>query len=154
MLSHFSHVWLCANLWTVACQAPLSMGVSRQEYWSGLPFPPPEDLPDSTIEPASLTFPALAGKFFPTSITSKSVVLKFQVHQNFLESLLKHKLLGPTSRVFDALYSCRVWEFASLTNCQGIMMLVKWKSLSRVQLFGTPWTIQSMGFSRPEYWSG
>ena len=41
-------------LWTVACQAPLSMGSSRQEYWSGLPCPPPEDLPDSGMEAASL----------------------------------------------------------------------------------------------------
>ena len=40
MLSHFSHVWLSATLWTVACQAPLFMGLSRQEYWSGLPCPP------------------------------------------------------------------------------------------------------------------
>ena len=154
MLSHFSHVWLCATLWTVACQAPLSIGVSRQEYWSGLPFPPPEDLPNSEIEPASLIFPELAGGFSTTSITWKSVVLEFQAYQNFLESLLKHKLLGPTSRIFDAVNSCGVWEFASLTNCQGIVMLVKWKSLIRVQLFGTPWTIQSMGFSSPEYWSG
>ena len=43
--------------WTVTCQAPLSMGFSRQEYWSGLPFPSPGDLPDSEIEPGS---PALA----------------------------------------------------------------------------------------------
>ena len=40
-----------ANPWTVACQAPLSMGFSRQEYWSGLPFPSPADLPDPEIEP-------------------------------------------------------------------------------------------------------
>jgi len=46
--------------WTVACQAPLSMGFPRQEYWSGLPFPSP-DLPDPEIEPMS---PALAGRFF------------------------------------------------------------------------------------------
>ena len=39
--SHFSHVQLCVTLWTVACQAPLSMGFSRHEYWSGLPCPPP-----------------------------------------------------------------------------------------------------------------
>ena len=44
-----SHVWLCATLWTVAHQAPLSMGFYRQEYWSGLPFPPPEDLPDQGL---------------------------------------------------------------------------------------------------------
>ena len=41
MLSRFSHVWFCATLWTAAHQAPLSMGFSRQEYWSGLPFPSP-----------------------------------------------------------------------------------------------------------------
>ena len=45
-----------ANLWTIAHQAPLSMGFSRQEYWSGLPCPPPGDLPDPEIEPASHTF--------------------------------------------------------------------------------------------------
>ena len=51
-----SHVRLFATPWTVAHQAPLSMGFSRHEYWSGLPFPSPGDLPDPGIEP---TFPAL-----------------------------------------------------------------------------------------------
>ena len=60
---------LFATLWTVAHQAPLSMKFSRQEYWSGLPFPPPGDLPDPGIEPASLISPALAGGFFTTSAT-------------------------------------------------------------------------------------
>ena len=64
---HFSHVQLHATLWTVACQAPLSMGFSRQEYWHGFPCPPPEDLPNPGIEPASLTSPTLAGRFFTTS---------------------------------------------------------------------------------------
>ena len=50
-----------ATPWTVACQAPLSMGFSRQEYWSGLPFPTSGPLPDPGIEPAS---PAFAGAFF------------------------------------------------------------------------------------------
>ena len=57
-LSHFSGVRLCATPWTVDCQAPLSMGFSRQEYWSGLPFPSPEDLPDPGIKPVSLMSPA------------------------------------------------------------------------------------------------
>ena len=48
-----SHVQLFATPWTVAHQAPLSMGFSRQEYWSGLPFPSPGDLPDPGIEPRS-----------------------------------------------------------------------------------------------------
>ena len=52
--------------WSVARQAPLSIGFSRQEYWSGWPFPPPGDLPDSGIEPESLTSPALAGRVFTT----------------------------------------------------------------------------------------
>ena len=46
------------TLWTVACQAPPSMGFSRQEYWSGLPFPSPGDLPDPAIEPGSPTLQA------------------------------------------------------------------------------------------------
>ena len=49
----FSHVWLCVTPWTVACQAPLSMGFSSQEYWSGLPCPPPGDLPNPGMEPGS-----------------------------------------------------------------------------------------------------
>ena len=52
---------LFATLWTVACEAPLFMGFSRQEYWTGLPFPSPRDLPDPGIEPPSLISPALAG---------------------------------------------------------------------------------------------
>ena len=52
------------TLWTVAHQAPLSVGFSRQEYWSGLPFPIPGDLPDAGIEPMSPESPALAGRFF------------------------------------------------------------------------------------------
>ena len=64
MPSHFSCVWLFVTLWTVARQVPLSMGLSRQEYWSGLSCPSPGDLSDPGIKPASLTSPALAGRFF------------------------------------------------------------------------------------------
>ena len=62
-LSRFSPLGLFAAPWAVAPQAPLSTGFYRQEYWSGLPFPPARDLPDPGIEPAS---PALAGGFFTT----------------------------------------------------------------------------------------
>ena len=61
-----SHVQLSVTPWTVACQAPLPMGFSRQEYWSGLLFPPPGDLPDPGIKPTSPASPALAGGFFTT----------------------------------------------------------------------------------------
>ena len=53
MLSHFTHIQLLLTLWTVARQAPLSVEFPRQEYWSGLPFSPPADLPNPGIEPAS-----------------------------------------------------------------------------------------------------
>ena len=58
-----------AILWTVACQAPLSKGFFRQEYWSGLPRLPSGDLPNPGMEPMFLTSPALAGGFFTTSAT-------------------------------------------------------------------------------------
>ena len=58
MLSHFSHVQLFMILWTVAYQAPPFMGFSRQEYWSGLPFPSSGDLPSPGIEPRSAALQA------------------------------------------------------------------------------------------------
>ena len=61
-----SHNWLFATLWTIAHQAPLSMGFPRQEFWSELPFPPPEDLRDPGIKPVS---PELVGRFFTTRVT-------------------------------------------------------------------------------------
>ena len=67
--SHFSRVQLFATQWTVACQAPLSIGFFRQEYWSGLPCPSPGDLLNPGTEPQSLMSPALAGGFFITSAT-------------------------------------------------------------------------------------
>ena len=69
MLNHFSSVWLFATLLTIACQAPLSTRFSNQEYWSGLPCPPPGDLPNPGVEPVSFTSSPLAGKFFTTSTT-------------------------------------------------------------------------------------
>ena len=60
-----------ATPWTVACQVPLSMGFLRQEYWSGLTFPPPGDLPDPGIKH---TWPALAGRFFTTESPGKPFV--------------------------------------------------------------------------------
>ena len=65
---------MCSTLCDpVACQAPLCMGFSRQEYWSGLPYPHPKDLPDPGIEPMSLMSPALAGRFFTTSATQEAL---------------------------------------------------------------------------------
>ena len=57
------------NFGVVVFQAPLFMGISRQEYWEGLPFPPPSDLPDPGMEPASLTPLALEDRLFTTNAT-------------------------------------------------------------------------------------
>ena len=59
--------------WTIAHQAPLSMGFSRQEYWSGLPCSPPGDLPEPGMKPAFLKSPALAGQSFTTTTTWKAL---------------------------------------------------------------------------------
>ena len=62
----------------VACQAPLSVGFSRQEYWSGLPCPSPGELPDPSIEHTSFTSPALAGRFFSTRVPGKQFYSHFE----------------------------------------------------------------------------
>ena len=75
MLGLFSRIQLCEAPWTVAHQAPLSMGFSRQEYWSGLPCPPPGDFPNPGIKLASLMSLALARGFFSTDTTQEAPVL-------------------------------------------------------------------------------
>ena len=79
ILSHFSCVPLLVTLWTVARQAPLSMGFSRQEYWSGLPCPPPGALPDPGITPCTVT---------PFTTGASLEAHSFNTLQIFLEHLL------------------------------------------------------------------
>ena len=81
MPSHFSHVRLSATLWTVALQARLSMGFSRQEYWSELPFPSPEDLPHPGIE---LMSPSLQAD----SLLSEPYLYSLKTCLRLLEQLL------------------------------------------------------------------
>ena len=95
MLSRFSRVQLCATLWTIAHQAPLSMGFSRQEYWSALPFPSPGDLPSPGSKPTSFTSPALAGRFFTTSTTWEAIDIvnsKIFVHARYSVELERTEL--------------------------------------------------------------
>ena len=89
MLSRFNHAWLFMTLWTVARQAALPMGFSRQEYWSGLLCPPPRDLPNPGTALRSLTSLALAGRFFTTSATCTPL----QCHISGLCPLLSFVLL-------------------------------------------------------------
>ena len=71
VLSCFNRAQLFATLWNTALQVPLSMGFFRQEYWSGLPFTPPGDLPNPGIDPMSPAAPALAGRFSTTELPVK-----------------------------------------------------------------------------------
>ena len=96
--SCLSCVRFFATSWTVAHQAPLSMGFSRQEYWSGLPCPPPGDLPKPGIKPASLTSPALASGFFTTGATweahlSKCTSYSFMKKNNLFLRILESGLI-------------------------------------------------------------
>ena len=73
ILSHFSCVSLFVTLWTVACQALLSVGFSRQKYWSGFPFPAPWNLPDPGTEPVSLESLALQADSLLTEPPGKPI---------------------------------------------------------------------------------
>ena len=89
LLSRFSPVRLCVTLWTVGHQAPLSMGFSMQEYWSGLPGPPPGDLPDPGIEPMSLmsNLHWQAGSFTTTATREAHM----QIHKKRTLSIVKYQ---------------------------------------------------------------
>ena len=87
MLSHFSRGQLFATPWAVACQAPLSMGFSRQEYCSGLPFPSLGDLRDPLTEPTSLASPALASGFIATSATWEATYMDILTYNSYVASL-------------------------------------------------------------------
>ena len=94
LLRYISCVQLCVTPWIVACQDPLSMGFSRQEYWSGVPFPSPGDLSNTGIQSTPLTSQALAGGIFTTSTTwraPKDALLASQGKEGLLRNLGKKK---------------------------------------------------------------
>ena len=94
-----SRVRLFVTPWAVAHQGPLSMGFSRQEYWSGLPFPSPGDLPHPGIDPMSLMSPALTGEFFTISATWEAQMenTKYPIHCRFPKMFI--------TRTFACLFS-------------------------------------------------
>ena len=113
-----SRVQLFATLWTVARQAPLSMEFSRQECWSGLPFPPPEDLLDPGIKPTSSVSPVLAGGFFTTAPPGK---LGHDVSGGAGEAMREEKfffldsgVLSPQASVVNAASQTQLGEGSSL----------------------------------------
>ena len=86
-------VWLFVIPWTVDCQAPLSLGFSQQELWSGSPFPSPGDLPDPGIEPESPASPALAGRLFITDLPGKPI----KSHTHLINEVAKRLTNWPMS---------------------------------------------------------
>ena len=92
-----SCIRLLVTPWTVDPQAPPSMGFSREEYLNGLPFPPPGDLPDPGIEPAS---PAMAGRFFPAVLSGKPIYYENSV-VNFFGGAFLYSLWNLSSLTRD-----------------------------------------------------
>ena len=97
MPSHFSHGHLFLTLWAITCQAPLSMGFSRQEYWSGLPCLPPGNLPDPGNESAALVSPALAGGFFTARATWETLPMysPYTIRTEAHFPLVAHRVKNP-----------------------------------------------------------
>ena len=113
MLSHFSPVWLFATLWTVAHQALLSMGFSRQEYWSGFPCPPPGDIPNPGIEPRP---PALQVDSLPSEPSGE--------HKNTgVHTLSLLQGIFPTQESNWGLLHCR-WILYQLNGIIGFCFLI------------------------------
>ena len=120
LLSRFSRVQLFVTPWTVAHQAPRPMGFSRQEDYSGLPCPPPGDLPHPGIEPESPKCPALAGRFFTTSATWEAQNNKWRTDSSLPLSLLHTPFSPSWSSAFSrniSLMSFFCWKTFLPSHC-------------------------------------
>ena len=106
---------LFAIAWTIVGQAPLSMGFSRQEYWSGLPFPALGDLPDSGIEPTSLISPALAGSFFTTRTTWEAHKLPTKLPPNSGQGYRSFSQESPSAHGASNLTLAKIHLVSSIT---------------------------------------
>ena len=122
VLSHSSRVPLFATPWTIAHQASLSIGFSRQECWSRLPCPPPGDLPDPGTEPTTPKSPALAGKLFTTSTTWEALEER-EATRNDIKMLAKERPRNVEE--LELLYSAIgtiilkiVWKFLNWFNME------------------------------------
>ena len=136
----FSCVWLFVTLWTAACQNPLSMGFFRQENWSGLPCPPPGDLPDPGIEPVSLMSPALAGRFLTTSTNSEALYMYTYLYMCM--PLVLFPWRTQSDKGFIELGFGNWQSLASLTHL----------SLAFTQASLTRWELQDSSLIRPVSW--
>ena len=138
------------TLWTVARQAPLSEGLSRQEYWSGLPYPPPGDLPDPGTEPMSpMTLALQESHSFPPSYHRSHysrLVIYFKYSSVHMEIFFNLKI--------QVIRNSTLWKPTDHVISRACVL----SCFSHVQLFAALWIVAhqaplSMGFSRQEYWS-
>ena len=113
-----SLVRLFTTQWTIACQAPLSMGFPRQEYWSGWPFPSPEHLPDPEIEPV---YPVLAGGFYTTEPPGKpsSLALNFP---KLSESPVSQQYGTHEGKFYSLLIWGQAWNSKHIQNQKHIFL--------------------------------
>ena len=142
-------VWLFATPWPIAHQAPLSMGFSRQEYWSGLPFPSPGDLHNPGIKSTSPASPALTGRFFTTEPPGKPKAyesslnhwttrefprLNVVVFFNGLSICIYKRLtllfffIGTDLFIFLLFFSFISWRLITLQYCRGFCRTWTWIS--------------------------
>ena len=154
-----SHVQLFETLWTVARQAPLSMGFPRQEYWSGLPFPPPVDLAYPGIKPMSPGSPALAGGFFQTETPGKLIItLQFSSVQSLSHVWL---FVTPWTAACQASLSIsNIWSWLKLMSIESVMpanhLILCCSLLLLLSIFPsiTVFSNEPVLFIRwPKYWS-
>ena len=141
MFSHFNRAQLFATLWTVSCQAPLSMGFRRQEYWSGLPFPSPGDLPDPGIKPTSLIFCIGRQVFFFFFTTSANWEVLFNPEsESKTESEVTQScptLCNPTDYSLPGssvhgIFQARVLEWVAIAFSRGSSWPRDWTQVSRI----------------------
>ena len=159
VLSCFSHIWLFAMLWTVSSQAPLSMGFSRQEYWSGLPYPTLRDLPYPGIELHLLCLLHWQAGSLLLVPPGKPVSAAAAKSLQSCPTLCDPVDGSPPGSAVPGILQARTLEWVAISFSNAWKWKGKVKSLSRVRLLVTPWTAAhqaplSMGFSRQEYWSG
>ena len=135
MCIHVKSVQMCSTLrppWTVNCQAPLSVGFSRQEYCSGLPCPPPGDLPNLRTEPLFLRSPALAGKFFNRHHLGSPLLRIKWSHSAVSNSLQPHGLCNLPDSSVHGILQARVLEWVAISFSRGSSRPRDWTWVSRL----------------------
>ena len=155
LLSRFSLVWLCATPEMAAHQAPPSLGFSRQEHWSELPFPSSKDLSHPGIELTPLYWQADSFQLSHQRSLSVYAANSFQS----CPTLSDPRDGSPPGSSVPGILQARTLEWAAMSFSSAWKWKVKVKLLSRLRLPATPWTAAhqappSMAFSREECWSG